>query len=82
MAQAKGYGDPQGYNTPLGTETYVFRSNGAFITGATLCVDGAAPMMPHHWPMPDHDRSHAYAGFHRSTLPESLAKLTKPDPET
>ena len=28
MAQAKGYGDPQGYNAPLGTETYVFRSNG------------------------------------------------------
>ncbi|QRM30742.1 cupin domain-containing protein [Microvirga sp. VF16] len=28
MAQAKGYGDPQGYNAPLGTETYVFRNNG------------------------------------------------------
>ncbi|HZH11684.1 MAG TPA: cupin domain-containing protein [Microvirga sp.] len=28
MAQAKGYGDPRGYNAPLGTETYVFQSNG------------------------------------------------------
>ncbi|KLK93770.1 hypothetical protein AA309_07005 [Microvirga vignae] len=28
MAQTKGYGDPRGYNTPLGTETYVFQSNG------------------------------------------------------
>lgn len=28
MAQAKGYGDPSGYNAPLGTETYVFQSNG------------------------------------------------------
>ena len=28
MAQAKGYGDPRGYNAPLGTETYVFKSNG------------------------------------------------------
>ena len=28
MAQAKGYGDPHGYNAPLGTETFVFRSNG------------------------------------------------------
>ena len=28
MAQAKGYGDPRGYNAPLGTETYIFRSNG------------------------------------------------------
>jgi len=51
----------------------------AFITGATLRVDGAASMMPHHWPMPNHDRSHAYAGFHRSTLAEPLAKLTKPE---
>jgi uncharacterized protein YjlB len=28
MAQAKGYGDPRSYNAPLGTETYVFQSNG------------------------------------------------------
>lgn len=28
MAEAKGYGDPRGYNVPLGTETYVFQSNG------------------------------------------------------
>lgn len=28
MAKAKGYGDPHGYNAPLGTDTYVFRSNG------------------------------------------------------
>jgi uncharacterized protein YjlB len=28
MAQAKGYGDPGDYNAPLGTETYIFRSNG------------------------------------------------------
>jgi uncharacterized protein YjlB len=28
MAQAKGYGDPHGYNAPLGTEVYVFKSNG------------------------------------------------------
>ncbi|SCY65960.1 cupin domain-containing protein [Microvirga guangxiensis] len=28
MAQAKGYGDPRGYNAPLGTETYILQSNG------------------------------------------------------
>jgi uncharacterized protein YjlB len=28
MAQAKGYGDPGGYNVPLGTETYVFEDDG------------------------------------------------------
>lgn len=35
MAQAKGYGDPNGYNAPLGTETYVFRDNG-FIPNNSL----------------------------------------------
>jgi len=28
MAQAKGYGEPHGYNAPLGTETYIFTDNG------------------------------------------------------
>ncbi|WP_230531576.1 cupin domain-containing protein [Microvirga roseola] len=28
MAQARGYGAPNAYNAPLGTETYVFKSNG------------------------------------------------------
>jgi uncharacterized protein YjlB len=28
MAQAKGYGDPGGYNAPLGTETFVFQDDG------------------------------------------------------
>lgn len=51
----------------------------AFITGTTLRVDGAAPNMPHHWPMPDHDKSLPFDGFHRSTLPEALRRLTKLD---
>lgn len=54
----------------------------SFITGQTLCVDGAAPLMPHHWPMPDHDRSLPYDGFHRSTLPADLLALTKLDKPT
>jgi citronellol/citronellal dehydrogenase len=51
----------------------------SFITGITLRVDGAAPDMPHHWPMPEHDKSLPYGGFHRSTLPEELRRLTKLD---
>lgn len=47
----------------------------AFINGATLQVDGGAPLMPHHWPMPDHDKSKAFAGFHRNTLSADLSKL-------
>ena len=49
----------------------------AFITGQTLAVDGGAPLMPHHWPMPDHDRSRPYDGFHRTALPNDLRALTK-----
>jgi citronellol/citronellal dehydrogenase len=51
----------------------------AFVTGQTWCVDGAAPLMPHHWPMPSHDRSLPYSGFHRSSLPADLQKVTKLD---
>ena len=70
----------------LGTESevsaaicFLLSPASAFITGTTLCVDGAAPNMPHHWPMPDHDKSLPYDGFHRSTLPEDLRRLTKID---
>lgn len=48
-----------------------------FITGQTLAIDGAAPMMPHHYPMQDHDQSRAYDGFHRNTLPDDLADLAR-----
>lgn len=51
----------------------------AFVTGQTWCVDGGAPLMPHHWPMPSHDRSLPYSGFHRSSLPADLQKVTKLD---
>jgi citronellol/citronellal dehydrogenase len=70
----------------LGTEAevsgaicYLLSPAAAFITGTTLCVDGAAPNMPHHWPMPEHDRSLPFDGFHRSTLPDELRRLTKLD---
>lgn len=44
----------------------------AFITGEVLRVDGAAPLATAVWPMPEHERSVAFAGFHRAKLPDTL----------
>jgi citronellol/citronellal dehydrogenase len=44
----------------------------AFITGVNLRVDGGAPLAPHHFPMPGHDRSRAFDGFHRAVVPKVL----------
>lgn len=46
----------------------------AFITGVTLPVDGGAPLHSALWPMPDHDRSRPYQGFHLAVEPEVLRK--------
>ncbi|RME24132.1 MAG: SDR family oxidoreductase [Deltaproteobacteria bacterium] len=50
----------------------------AFITGTCLRVDGGAPLAPLHWPMPDHDNSPPFQGFHRAVLPEVLRKPEDP----
>jgi citronellol/citronellal dehydrogenase len=44
----------------------------AFITGVTLPVDGGAPLASLVWPMPDHDKSRPYQGFHRAVTPKVL----------
>ncbi len=44
----------------------------AFITGSCLQIDGGAPLAPLHWPMPDHDNSVAFDGFHRAVTPKVL----------
>ena len=44
----------------------------AFVTGITLQVDGGAPLASAVWPMPDHDRSRAFEGFHRAVRPRVL----------
>lgn len=44
----------------------------AFTTGITLAVDGGAPLASAIWPMPDHDRSRPFEGFHRAITPDVL----------
>ncbi|MCA9662098.1 MAG: SDR family oxidoreductase [Myxococcales bacterium] len=63
----------------MGTESevsaaicFLLSEGAAFISGATLRVDGAAPHATVLWPMSAHDRSPPFDGFHRATLPEVL----------
>jgi citronellol/citronellal dehydrogenase len=44
----------------------------AFITGETMKIDGGAPLHSALWPMPDHDRSQPFEGFHRAKTPTVL----------
>jgi citronellol/citronellal dehydrogenase len=64
----------------LGTESevsaavlFLLSEAAAFISGATLRVDGAAPHATPLWPMHEHDRSRPYQGFHRAVLPKVLS---------
>lgn len=63
----------------LGTEAevsaaicFLLSEAAAFITGATLRVDGGAPLFSAPWPIPDHDRSSPFEGFHLAVMPEVL----------
>lgn len=47
----------------------------AFVTGITMAVDGGAPLYPANFPIPDHDESEPYTGFHRGEIPEFLKEM-------
>ena len=51
---------------------YLMSPAAAFVTGACIKVDGAAPLAPMHYPLPDHNNSTAFDGFHRAVLPKAL----------
>jgi len=44
----------------------------AYVTGATLRVDGGSPLARPTWPIPDHNRAPEYQGFHRYEKPKVL----------
>lgn len=63
----------------MGTESevssaicFLLSEAAAFVTGATLKIDGAASLAPQMWPMPNHERAPAYDGFHRAVKPKVL----------
>lgn len=49
---------------------FLLSEGAAFITGITLRVDGAASIAPSSFPMPEHDRSKPFEGFHLTIKPK------------
>lgn len=63
----------------LGTEAevsaaivYLLSPAAAFVSGTTLRIDGGVPNARRHYPLPKHNRSQAFDGFHRSVMPKVL----------
>jgi citronellol/citronellal dehydrogenase len=66
----------------LGTEaevsaavTFLLSPAAAFVSGETVRVDGAAPLMSATFPIPDESRSRAFNPFHRSSIPDDIKPL-------
>lgn len=44
----------------------------AYISGETIRIDGASSQAHGNYPLPEHENSRPYEGFHRASLPETL----------
>ncbi|WP_097458560.1 SDR family oxidoreductase [Mangrovitalea sediminis] len=68
----------------LGTEAevssavcFLLSEGAAFVSGATLRIDGAASQGGRVWPLPKARNNDAYQGFHRAVTPQVLVDLDK-----
>jgi len=48
---------------------YLLSDGAAYITGETMAVDGGLPLSKENWPVPEHDKSKPYDGFHLYKAP-------------
>jgi citronellol/citronellal dehydrogenase len=51
----------------------------AFVTGITMQIDGGASLGNRSFPLPPHQRSGPFSGFHRAAVPDVL-KGVMPEP--
>ena len=65
----------------LGTESecsaaivFLLSEAASFISGSCIRVDGAVPNARTSWPLPDHNRSKPYYGFHLESPPDFLRR--------
>ena len=65
----KRYGVEAEVSAPI---VFLLSPAAAFITGVTIEIDGGVPLVRPDWPMPDHDRSRPYQGFHRYVPPKAI----------
>ena len=53
---------------------FLFSPGSAFVSGATLRIDGAASFGNRMWPLPKAKHRQAYNGFHGEFVPDVLKK--------
>lgn len=65
----------------MGTESevssavcFLLSEGSAFVSGATLKIDGAASLGNRMWPLPKAKNNVAYNGFHRAVMPDVLTE--------
>jgi len=65
-----------------GAVTFLFSPAAAFVSGATLRIDGAASLGNRMWPLPKAKNNEAYNGFHRAVMPDVLKEAQEKEEAT